>query len=791
MALSGREFTKTGASVFTADVSCPWCYKVASIDLGPQHKYGTVDYHCQKCGKFSSHTVKTADQWFDQHNEKLKKEKEVWKRIPPEAYVTCRRSATSGAAFVYTLYLGKKSPIEFLSRDSAEHALISEFGMSWEQANAVLTSAGMTPGQRIWLRQLTKISIALEERQLRAGKTCTFFRGATVKVNGREALFLRYSREGFAVVAFPGIGDAEVPTVELEVVDTGDSPADVGFGDEFTGDPVEEALEAETAETLSQDVLNIQDNVLDLAQHEEMEGGEQNEVQILEDAAEKLQEAVEVIQEFAGEELEEAGEVVEEFEVESDEFEPEGEEKEEKEEKKEDSEEKEAHRITAERCSMCGGSKGPGPCPRCKYTPTQKQFYGNRRTAEDRDKLQHLFNLINDPMTDPQTKQEAQRQWQILKGRGPQQPARQPLAKKLAWWYKAPWEFEHMERPDHKNQAPREKSVEEQSDLYPRENDLYPEYATSSRPKENDGALERTTQEVSDYSHENMPVYKANKSAQQKVHNAYNASGDLKKSIAFYRNDLSISDIRDLLRFYAGTGKIASHEAEALGNWFIGTKPRVLNAAKKCNQCKEGMEKGEDGWVCHGCGYKSKEALSKRQLRAVITGGPGSYHVKSEEGKNLGGPYDTRDEAKKRLQQVEYFKHKGTMDRNAVLLYFCKNCNTARSPMRDAQGREVHRATAQGQIVRYLSCKHAADINEQPIQPTWKTPKGALSKRALLDKGMGIFQPAMYRGREVLVIAIDNTGNRATVEDGQRRQFQVDVADLTPTKTGPYTGKPR
>ena len=34
------------------------------------------------------------------------------------------------------------------------------------------------------------------------------------------------------------------------------------------------------------------------------------------------------------------------------------------------------------------------------------------------------------------------------------------------------------------------------------------------------------------------------------------------------------------------------------------------------------------------------------------------YHVKSENGdRNLGGPYKTRAEAVKRLQQVEYFKH--------------------------------------------------------------------------------------------------------------------------------------
>jgi len=37
----------------------------------------------------------------------------------------------------------------------------------------------------------------------------------------------------------------------------------------------------------------------------------------------------------------------------------------------------------------------------------------------------------------------------------------------------------------------------------------------------------------------------------------------------------------------------------------------------------------------------------------------GGYKVLSEKGKNLGGPYRTIEEAKKRLKQVEYFKHKG------------------------------------------------------------------------------------------------------------------------------------
>ncbi len=34
------------------------------------------------------------------------------------------------------------------------------------------------------------------------------------------------------------------------------------------------------------------------------------------------------------------------------------------------------------------------------------------------------------------------------------------------------------------------------------------------------------------------------------------------------------------------------------------------------------------------------------------------YRVVSSKGKNLGGPYRTLEEAKRRLRQVEFFKHR-------------------------------------------------------------------------------------------------------------------------------------
>ena len=36
----------------------------------------------------------------------------------------------------------------------------------------------------------------------------------------------------------------------------------------------------------------------------------------------------------------------------------------------------------------------------------------------------------------------------------------------------------------------------------------------------------------------------------------------------------------------------------------------------------------------------------------------GGWQVQSEKGKNLGGPYSSKAQAKKRLAEVEFFKHR-------------------------------------------------------------------------------------------------------------------------------------
>ena len=52
---------------------------------------------------------------------------------------------------------------------------------------------------------------------------------------------------------------------------------------------------------------------------------------------------------------------------------------------------------------------------------------------------------------------------------------------------------------------------------------------------------------------------------------------------------------------------------------------------------------------------------------AIIRHRSDGYYVVSESGKNLGGPYKTRIEAKKRLDQVEMFKHMKKKKRSDVL----------------------------------------------------------------------------------------------------------------------------
>jgi hypothetical protein len=67
-------------------------------------------------------------------------------------------------------------------------------------------------------------------------------------------------------------------------------------------------------------------------------------------------------------------------------------------------------------------------------------------------------------------------------------------------------------------------------------------------------------------------------------------------------------------------------------------------------------------WLLSSC-YTKRGIDSKADAPRINPGGEtvikkvkGGYRVLSSKGRNMGGPYKTREEALKRLRQVEFFK---------------------------------------------------------------------------------------------------------------------------------------
>src|SRR5208282_1723082 len=96
--------------------------------------------------------------------------------------------------------------------------------------------------------------------------------------------------------------------------------------------------------------------------------------------------------------------------------------------------------------------------------------------------------------------------------------------------------------------------------------------------------------------------------------------------------------------------------------------------AAECPSCSGPLKYVEDldrslKYLCPSCGLyftQVKEPGSQSGIpimNSIIVIGrivkrKDGWHVLSEKGKNLGGPYKSRGRAKKRLNQVEYFKHR-------------------------------------------------------------------------------------------------------------------------------------
>lgn len=845
MKLTGSEIANSGVSKFTQNVCCPWCNKTASLDLGPQHVTGDLSLHCQKCGRFSRH--KTADKWFDQHQERFEELKNVWKKIPGSAYLTCRQG-TKGTPWIYTIFLGGADrPQEYMSRDIIDHILTSEWGMSGKQASGILASAVLTPGQRIYLQRWARLVMAAEARETmkRTGvgdKEFLIKSGSPIRCNGQDGIFLRYSgNEGFAIVALPAspdsFGDAEVPVLDLEVLDAG-------------GPEVAEDFEMDKE-------LDEVDDLSDLGE-EQSAGG-------LEEALEHIEVAEEIVEDLVLDEVsdhpddkhKDQAEAFEEEEAgESDKHE---EHKEEVEEDDDGDHEFRGHRRAAADCTCDNGYDRH--CP--DHGAKESRRPARRAVYEDKS---------------PGHQEENERQTKIKEKNHGKSPAvcNHGLCTKKAVGdtdycsehgdkksgqrraYLTKDDYAVMERPQHKTVAPKVK--EHKSDMYPKESGGgYPK-----NPRE-DKKLEDARGGISDK--------QANRHAQRRVHVHYSHSGDLKRAIDVNRRELSIEDIRDLCRFYANTGKIANHEADDIARWFLGTKPRLLSArdlsaearctckgetSSSCPKHSQGKSK-----TCQWCGdlvdnmakhmdhcsgkSRNKAALSVRDLRASDEAGqvevpdadptsgvssgsgatdtPDPKRQPGESANSITGPEKVKDhgagDSPKDAGDVEVPDlgvPKGASTRLAFddenereggdcsqcggpLIplgslgsrkhYRCRNCGAQSSKTgRSALGKGDLKQSARHKDG--CGCGFCSRMRDN--QSAKGKPAEALSKndmRKVAHDEVGIFMPALHNGTQVLVIAVDNTSLRATVQDGNGKQRQVDFSDLTPTKTGPYSGRKR
>lgn len=138
------------------------------------------------------------------------------------------------------------------------------------------------------------------------------------------------------------------------------------------------------------------------------------------------------------------------------------------------------------------------------------------------------------------------------------------------------------------------------------------------------------------------------------------------------------SDVRELARHHLGEDDSRTESDPKRYRYPIAKEGEVSKRALR-SVADRADENGHDevrdsaegliGLIELGGGDTDKDAATGEQgekdrsrprpsRREVVEEGD-KWYVKSEDGeKNLGGPYDTEEEAKKRLMEIEYFKHK-------------------------------------------------------------------------------------------------------------------------------------
>ena len=715
-----------------------------------------------------------------------------------------------------------------------EHILISEYGMSYKQAHGIIMSACLTPGQRIYLQRHARIVMAAEDRDdmKKQGTAPTLRAGSPVRVNGQDGIFLRYSsNEGFAVVALPtpgigGFGDAEIPVMDLEVVDAG-------------GPEVAEDFE------------------FDKAMDGEMgEGGD------LADALEHLEHAEEIVEDLV---LEEGG--APEHDLDDEMAPPEMKEHtEEDHEEKDEEKEKGENPFEANRRAAMPGM----PMGRPGMDPGLDQ------------KLRNLQQIIQDPHTDPQTLQRAQEQYTNLRR---QIPARALGARdvKAFFNYKSDEDMKALERPDHKTKGPKLTDTKLKGDSWvPRNEDKNP------KPKEDANLDKKASREAQRRVHTHF-AHSGDLKRAIEVNRGELSIEDIRDLCKFYANTGKVAryEADELAYWFIGNKPrlLCANDREASPRYeqWMQNKQRTpmrsectckgaydrycpehgakdSRAAKEerhtCSKCGESWSSSRKPPVCPYCdGKKEGRVLCAKDAGEVkvpdnhpesgVSSGKGGdvpdpKWQKGDSANSVSGPekvhqHGTGEQCPGEVKAPDLGVPKGALRKQADGI--CQKCGTPLNQagqcptcQSGAEQQQAQESSMQPTTARRdrLAAKHKdgcgcgfcesmrgnmerkkkANVPNQKTKmcpkhftrhPTDKpcpecSKKGALTASdfsKVAHDGVGIFTPAMHKGSRVLVIAIDNTSLRATVQDGEGNQWQVDVADLEPVKTGPYSGDKR
>jgi hypothetical protein len=179
-------------------------------------------------------------------------------------------------------------------------------------------------------------------------------------------------------------------------------------------------------------------------------------------------------------------------------------------------------------------------------------------------------------------------------------------------------------------------------------------------------------------------------------------------------------------------------------------KAKIISDAEECVNCG-GHGKLDEKGQCDKC---------QRRKTAIITGGPGSYHVKSEEGKNLGGPYKTHEQAEHRLKQVEYFKHKKSQAKDQFHLWKSENRlvrarDIIAQPFGGQQAMPSAEVTNEGDTLKQqMEEKGPADFAEDPESPNPQDKADPNAKRKLtpheiIEEAESLIRNALVKGVKI------------------------------------------